>query len=69
MTSNVQPLAPRRLLRRSEVQNRVGLSKSTLYLRISAGTFPQTGHPRVVGSVGRIRGRGLDFGARFGAGP
>lgn len=41
MTSNVQPLAPRRLPRRSEVQNRVGLSKSTLYSRISAGTFPK----------------------------
>lgn len=41
MTSNVQPLPPRRLLRRSEVQDRVGLSKSTLYSRISAGTFPK----------------------------
>lgn len=32
---------PRRLLRRAEVMNRVGLSKSTLYSRISAGTFPK----------------------------
>lgn len=32
---------PRRLLRRSEVQDRVGLSKSTLYLRISVGSFPK----------------------------
>lgn len=41
MTSNVQPLTPRRLLRRSEVQDRVGLSKSTLYSRISVGSFPK----------------------------
>ncbi len=41
MTSNVQLLAPRRLLRRSEVQDRVGLCKSTLYSRISVGTFPK----------------------------
>ncbi len=41
MTSNVQPLPPRRLLRRSEVQDRVALSKSTLYSRISAGSFPK----------------------------
>lgn len=41
MTSIAQPLPPRRLLRRSEVQDRVGLSKSTLYLRISVGSFPK----------------------------
>lgn len=41
MTSNVQPLPPRRLLRRTEVQDRVGLSKSTLYSRISVGSFPK----------------------------
>jgi len=41
MTSNVQLLPPRRLLRRSEVQDRVGLSKSTLYSRISVGSFPK----------------------------
>ncbi|WP_313242057.1 AlpA family transcriptional regulator [Stenotrophomonas sp.] len=41
MTSNVQQLTPRRLLRRGEVQDRVGLSKSTLYLRISSGSFPR----------------------------
>lgn len=41
MTSNAQAFPPRRLLRRSEVQDRVGLSKSTLYLRISVGTFPK----------------------------
>lgn len=41
MTSNVQHLTPRRLLRRGEVQDRVGLSKSALYSRISAGSFPK----------------------------
>lgn len=41
MTSNAQPLTPRRLLRRSEVQDRGGLSKSTLYSRISVGSFPK----------------------------
>jgi prophage regulatory protein len=41
MTRSVQPLPPRRLLRRSEVQDRVGLSKSTLYSRISVGSFPK----------------------------
>ena len=41
MTSTVQPLTPRRLLRRTEVQDRVGLSKSTPYSHISVGTFPK----------------------------
>jgi len=41
MSSNVRPIAPRRLLRRAEVMDRVGLAKSTLYSRISAGTFPK----------------------------
>lgn len=50
MTSNMQPLTPRRLLRRSEVQDRIGLSKSTLYLRISAGSFPK---PVTLGSAVR----------------
>jgi len=41
MSTNVQTILPRRLLRRAEVMDRVGLSKSTLYSRISAGTFPK----------------------------
>lgn len=41
MTSNVHPIAPRRLLRRAEVMDRVSLAKPTLYSRISAGTFPK----------------------------
>lgn len=41
MNTNAEPTSPRRLLRRAEVMNRVGLSKSTLYSRISAGTFPK----------------------------
>lgn len=41
MSTNAQPIPPRRLLRRAEVMDRVGLSKSTLYSRISAGTFPK----------------------------
>jgi len=35
------PQAPLRFLRRPEVLARVGLSKSTLYARIRAGTFPK----------------------------
>ncbi|PZT35098.1 hypothetical protein A7X93_00380 [Stenotrophomonas maltophilia] len=35
---------PSRLLRRAEVLARVGIAKSTLYLRISAGTFPKPVH-------------------------
>ncbi|MCJ8005744.1 AlpA family transcriptional regulator [Staphylococcus aureus] len=35
---------PIRLLRRAEVLARVGIAKSTLYLRISAGTFPKPVH-------------------------
>ncbi|WP_277381650.1 helix-turn-helix transcriptional regulator [Stenotrophomonas maltophilia] len=35
---------PSRLLRRADVLARVGIAKSTLYLRISAGTFPKPVH-------------------------
>lgn len=41
MNAHAEPTSPRRLLRRAEVMDRVGLSKSTLYSRISAGTFPK----------------------------
>lgn len=41
MNTHAEPTPPRRLLRRAEVMDRVGLSKSTLYSRISAGTFPK----------------------------
>lgn len=39
--SNIAPNPASRLLRRSEVMLRVGMAKSTLYSRISAGTFPK----------------------------
>ncbi|HEL3174767.1 MULTISPECIES: AlpA family transcriptional regulator [Stenotrophomonas] len=35
---------PSRLLRRAEVLARVGMAKSTLYLRISGGKFPKPVH-------------------------
>lgn len=38
-TSVIQP--PRRLLRLKQVLDRTGLPKSTIYSRISAGTFPK----------------------------
>jgi prophage regulatory protein len=38
-TSTAQ--APRRLLRLKQVLDRTGLPKSTIYSRISAGTFPK----------------------------
>ncbi|MEN5204493.1 AlpA family phage regulatory protein [Stenotrophomonas sp. TWI700] len=41
LTAHRSPLTARRLLRRAEVQDRVGLCKSTLYSRISVGTFPK----------------------------
>lgn len=41
MSTKVQTIAPRRLRSRAEVMDRVGLSKLTLYSRISAGTFPK----------------------------
>lgn len=41
MNTHAEPTPPRRLLRRADVMDRVGLSKSTLYSRISAGTFPK----------------------------
>jgi prophage regulatory protein len=31
-----------RILRRKQVQERTGLSRSTIYLRITQGTFPKT---------------------------
>ena len=37
-------VTPSRLLRRAEVLARVGMAKSTLHLRISAGTFPKPVH-------------------------
>ncbi|HEL3778693.1 TPA: AlpA family transcriptional regulator [Stenotrophomonas maltophilia] len=37
-------VTPSRLLRRAEVLARVGMAKSTLYLRISAGKFPKPVH-------------------------
>ena len=38
---NIDPNPTSRLLRRNEVMLRVGMAKSTLYSRISAGTFPE----------------------------
>jgi len=66
MIATVQTIVPRRLLRRAEVMARVGLPKSTHYSRISAEAFPK---PVTLGSSGRIRGRRLDFGTGFAAGP
>ncbi|WP_419163056.1 helix-turn-helix transcriptional regulator [Candidatus Palauibacter sp.] len=34
--------SPPRILRRREVERRVGLSKPTLYRRIEAGSFPKS---------------------------
>ncbi|MGV6491329.1 helix-turn-helix transcriptional regulator [Stenotrophomonas rhizophila] len=39
--ANEIPQAPRRLLRLKQVLDRTGLPKSTMYSRISAGTFPK----------------------------
>ncbi len=42
------------ILRRRQVENRTGLSRSTLYLRISQGTFPRPinlGGGRAVGWI------------------
>ncbi|OEZ02271.1 MULTISPECIES: AlpA family transcriptional regulator [Stenotrophomonas] len=39
-TTNIAQ-APRRLLRLKQVLDRTGLPKSTMYSRISAGTFPK----------------------------
>ncbi|WP_164280630.1 helix-turn-helix transcriptional regulator [Stenotrophomonas indicatrix] len=39
--SSTDQIPTSRLLRRSEVMLRVGMAKSTLYSRISAGTFPK----------------------------
>lgn len=55
--------APRRLLRLKQVLDRTGLPKSTMYSRISAGTFPKTDPRWVVGSVVGIGGRSVDQGA------
>lgn len=42
MTSTTEiTQAPRRLLRLKQVLDRTGLPKSTMYSRISAGTFPK----------------------------
>lgn len=43
---------PLTILRRRQVENRVGLTRSPLYARIKAGTFPkpvQLGNGRAVG--------------------
>lgn len=37
-------VTPSRLLRRAEVLARVGMAKSSLYLRISGGKFPKPVH-------------------------
>jgi prophage regulatory protein len=42
------------ILRRKQVEARTGLSRSTIYLRISQGTFPppvKLGGPRAVGWI------------------
>lgn len=42
------------ILRRKQVENRTGLSRSTIYLRISKGTFPKPidlGGGRAVGWI------------------
>lgn len=42
------------ILRRKQVENRTGLSRSTIYLRISKGTFPRPidlGGGRAVGWI------------------
>lgn len=47
-----QPQAAFSILRRRQVEKRVGLTRSPLYARIKAGTFPkpiQLGNSRAVG--------------------
>jgi prophage regulatory protein len=41
MTTNVVTLRPSALLRRPEVTQRTGLSRSSLYARMKAGDFPK----------------------------
>lgn len=46
--------APLTILRRKQVENRTGLSRSTIYARISEGTFPppiNLGGGRAVGWI------------------
>lgn len=44
MTESITTAAPPRLLRLKEVQERVGMSKTTIYDRIKASTFPAPVH-------------------------
>ena len=41
MPPNTAPLTDRRFLRLKDVQARVGLSRSTIYVNISNGVFPK----------------------------
>ena len=41
MTRNTTVPGSARLLRRPEVQSRAGLSRSEIYRRVAAGTFPR----------------------------
>jgi prophage regulatory protein len=42
MTTKKQPGPPRlSILRRPDVESRTGLARSTIYLRVSQGTFPK----------------------------
>lgn len=40
MAMQVHPQPPQAILRRTQVQSLVGLSRSTIYARIREGTFP-----------------------------
>jgi len=44
MTESITTAAPPRLLRLKEVQERVGMSKTTIYDRIKAHSFPAPVH-------------------------
>lgn len=51
---SVQVQNPLRLLRRKQVENRTGLSRSTIYARIAEGSFPRPidlGGGRAVGWI------------------
>lgn len=41
MAIETNPNRPLAILRRSEVEHRTGLSRSTIYLRIAEGRFPK----------------------------
>jgi prophage regulatory protein len=42
MATKKQPVSPRlSILRRPDVESRTGLARSTIYLRVSQGTFPR----------------------------